>query len=82
MTERMRESLSALLDNEANELEMERVLKHVADDDSLRQTWVRYNLVRAVTAGQPGGYSNQHRRGCQRVSSSYAKRKALGEVLP
>jgi len=60
MTERMRESLSALLDNEANELEMERVLKHVADDDSLRQTWVRYNLVRAVTAGQPGGYSNQH----------------------
>jgi sigma-E factor negative regulatory protein RseA len=53
MSEKMRESLSALLDGEANELEMERVLAHIAADPELRQAWVRYNLVRSVTAGHP-----------------------------
>lgn len=51
MTEKMRESLSALLDGEANELELERVLSRIGDDDDLRQTWVRYNAVRAVVSG-------------------------------
>jgi sigma-E factor negative regulatory protein RseA len=51
MTERMRESLSALLDGEANELELERVLSRIADDHELRQTWVRYNTVRATVSG-------------------------------
>ena len=52
MSEMMRESLSALMDDEANELEIERVLSRVAGDPELRQAWVRYNMVRAVTAGQ------------------------------
>jgi len=47
----MRESLSALLDDEANELELERILSRIADDDELRQTWVRYNAVRATVSG-------------------------------
>jgi sigma-E factor negative regulatory protein RseA len=51
MSERMRESLSALLDDEANELELERVLSRIADDDDMRQTWVRYNAVRATVSG-------------------------------
>ena len=52
MSEMMRESLSALLDEEANELELERVLARVAADPELRRVWVRYNLVRAVASGQ------------------------------
>ena len=52
MSESMRESLSALMDDEANELEVQRVLTHIASDPQLRQTWVRYNLVRSVSAGQ------------------------------
>lgn len=52
MSESMRESLSALLDDEANELEVERVLARIAGDPELRRTWVRYNLVRTVMAGQ------------------------------
>ena len=52
MTERMRESLSALLDDEANELELERILSSITDDAELRDTWVRYNTVRAVVSGQ------------------------------
>ena len=51
MNERMRESLSALMDDEANELELERVLAHIADDDGLRQAWVRYNAARAAVNG-------------------------------
>ncbi len=51
MSDKMRESLSALLDDEANELELQRVLKQLADDPQLRRTWVRYNLVRSVTGG-------------------------------
>lgn len=52
MSEMMRESLSALLDDEANELEVERVLSKAAGDPELRDTWVRYNIVRTVTGGQ------------------------------
>ena len=52
MSEAMRESLSALLDDEANELEMQRVLARIADDPELRQVWVRYNMVRTLTGGQ------------------------------
>jgi sigma-E factor negative regulatory protein RseA len=45
MNDRMRESLSALMDDEANELELERVLSQLRADDELRQTWTRYNLA-------------------------------------
>ena len=52
MTEKMRESLSALMDNEANELELQRVLKQIGEDAELRQTWVRYNAARTAMTGQ------------------------------
>lgn len=57
MNERMRESLSALLDDEANELELERILAN-AGDDNLRQTWQRYNIVRHAHAGQDLSHLN------------------------
>lgn len=58
MTERMRESISALLDDEANELELERVLSQIAEDDDLRQTWVRYNTVRSTVTGHQLAHLN------------------------
>jgi sigma-E factor negative regulatory protein RseA len=51
MSERLRESLSAVMDGEANELELERLLSRVESDEQLRQTWVRYNAVRSVNEG-------------------------------
>jgi sigma-E factor negative regulatory protein RseA len=51
MNELMQESLSALMDDEANELEVERVLARIADDPQLRQTWIRYNLARNALDG-------------------------------
>ena len=51
MNERMGESLSALMDEEANELELERVLSQSAADDELRQTWKRYSLAQHAVQG-------------------------------
>lgn len=51
MSERLRESLSAVMDGEANELELERVLSRIGDDEQLRQTWVRYNAVQSMNEG-------------------------------
>tara|TARA_R110002110_G_scaffold406421_1_gene626347 strand:- start:159199 stop:159810 length:612 start_codon:yes stop_codon:yes gene_type:complete len=51
MSETIRESLSALLDDEANELELERVLSKIGDDGDLRNTWTRYSAVQASFSG-------------------------------
>lgn len=54
MTERLRESLSALMDDEADDLELGRVLRAMeAGDDEVRETWSRYQLVSAVMSGLP-----------------------------
>lgn len=42
------ESLSALMDGEVDEMELHRTLKRVSEDDELRQTWHRYQLVAAT----------------------------------
>ena len=47
MDKRLKESLSALMDDEANELELQRVLSH-ADADELRGVWGNYHQVRQV----------------------------------
>ncbi len=52
MTESIRESLSAIMDGEANELELERVLRQMGEDGELRQSWVRYHVARTVCSGQ------------------------------
>jgi sigma-E factor negative regulatory protein RseA len=52
MSEKLRESLSALMDDEANELELERVLSQIDQNEGLRQAWIRFNGARAVLAGQ------------------------------
>lgn len=51
MSERLRESLSAVMDGEANELELERVLSRMTEDEELRQTWIRYSAVHSVNTG-------------------------------
>ena len=42
------ESLSALMDNQASELELQRLLKTSADDGSVKSTWARYQLASAA----------------------------------
>ncbi|WP_020405551.1 sigma-E factor negative regulatory protein [Hahella ganghwensis] len=46
MNERTKESLSALLDNEADDLELRRILAQ-AHDDEVMEVWCRYHQIRA-----------------------------------
>jgi sigma-E factor negative regulatory protein RseA len=45
MNERNKESLSALMDGEADELEIRRVLNQLDKDDELRDHWKNYHLM-------------------------------------
>ncbi|QRY81769.1 anti-sigma factor [Pseudomonas sp. PDNC002] len=51
--EALQESLSAVMDNEADELELRRVLAACGEDAELRATWSRYQLARAVMHREP-----------------------------
>lgn len=47
-SESLQESLSALMDGEAGELEVRRVLQATEQDPAVRGTWERYQVARAV----------------------------------
>jgi sigma-E factor negative regulatory protein RseA len=55
MTEQLRESLSAVMDGEADEFEIRRVLDEAATDPELRGVWERYHLMRSVMRGEGHG---------------------------
>lgn len=42
------ETISALMDNQVSELELQRILKATAEDAELKAVWDRYHLARAV----------------------------------
>ncbi|MFQ3324167.1 MAG: sigma-E factor negative regulatory protein RseA [Pseudomonadales bacterium] len=48
MSDKLRESISALVDGEANEMDLHRVLKASETDDEVRQSWRRYQAISAV----------------------------------
>ncbi|WP_339649417.1 sigma-E factor negative regulatory protein [Halopseudomonas pelagia] len=49
----LQESLSALMDNEADELEIRRVLQASESDPAMRSTWDRYQMARAIMHKEP-----------------------------
>ncbi len=49
----LQQSLSALMDNEADELELHRVLK-ATDEPELRAAWTRYQVARAAMHNEAG----------------------------
>lgn len=52
MSEFEKESLSALLDGEVDELELRRVLRSSETDPQLLQIWARYNATQAALHGE------------------------------
>ncbi|MFG6159688.1 sigma-E factor negative regulatory protein [Halomonas sp. 1390] len=48
MSQNARESLSALMDNEGDELELRRVLKSLDESPDAADTWRRYHLMRSL----------------------------------
>jgi sigma-E factor negative regulatory protein RseA len=53
MSEHTASTLSALMDDEASELDLRRSLKELADDPEQQQRWKRYQAARAVMQSQP-----------------------------
>jgi sigma-E factor negative regulatory protein RseA len=58
MTAEDREALSALMDGEAQELELRRTLEAVAGDGSLRDRWQRHHRVRDALHGQSANHTD------------------------
>jgi sigma-E factor negative regulatory protein RseA len=54
MSEQLRESLSAVMDGEAGEFELKRVLNELSANEELRGTWERYHLVRSLLRRELG----------------------------
>lgn len=52
MSEQLRESLSAAMDDEADAFELRRVLDEAKQDDQLREQWHRFHLLRDVLQEQ------------------------------
>jgi sigma-E factor negative regulatory protein RseA len=52
MTEKLRQSLSAVIDDEADAFELRRVLDELARDPELRGLWERYHLIGNALRGE------------------------------
>jgi sigma-E factor negative regulatory protein RseA len=52
MSDQLKESLSAVMDGEADDFEMRRALDEASDNPALRGVWERYHLVRSVLRGE------------------------------
>ncbi len=72
--ERLRESLSAVWDSEANEIELHRVLAEVHDDSALRETAHRYQLLGSVMRNETPALGS--------IDLSAAIRDAIAEEAP
>ncbi|MGL6250628.1 MAG: sigma-E factor negative regulatory protein, partial [Billgrantia desiderata] len=48
MSQNARESLSALMDNEGDDLELRRTLKSLEEQPDAAEAWRRYHLMRSV----------------------------------
>lgn len=79
-----REALSAMLDGEAESLEIRRMLKLSASSDenskAVAQTWSRYNSVQEAIRGEASGF--QHLDISQAVSSAIASESPLQASEP
>ena len=60
MTDHLKQSISALLDDEASEIEVHRLLREFGDDGELKTSWIRYQQIRAVTQGHHHLSESQH----------------------
>ncbi|MGI9322248.1 MAG: sigma-E factor negative regulatory protein [Pseudomonadales bacterium] len=73
MTDTNRESLSALIDGEASEIETLRLVREFADDASLRKSWAAYQQIRVAARGISEGRGlspAEHEALHQRISAA------------
>lgn len=87
MTNEINETLSAWIDDEASEIEIHRLLRHCDADDSVLQTGLGYQHVRALAHGDAGPSLERHLALQQRISAAidadevtHADNRGLGKL--
>jgi len=70
VTDKTKETLSALIDGEASEIEVHRLLRQLAVDDSLRPSWINYLQVRTVVRGEKVIDTERHLDLYRRISAA------------
>mgnify|MGYP002641932905 CR=1 FL=1 len=78
-SEKSSETISALLDNEADDLELRRFLKSCEQDPTLLESWERYSLVQSVLhdSAQPVNASLS-----QRIAAQIEQEAPLSSTVP
>ncbi len=83
MSETLKEALSAVIDGEADEFELRRVLDEIAKDASLARSWERYHLIGSVLRGERvAGTASMRDRVWEQVSLEGAPEAAEPAPLP
>jgi sigma-E factor negative regulatory protein RseA len=70
VTDNLKESLSALIDGEASELEVHRLLRQFGADETLRPSWMSYLHVRTVVRGESVLSREQHLALHEKISTA------------
>lgn len=78
MTEQLKQSISALLDEEISEIEVHRLLREFDSDSSaktaeLKSTWIRFQQIRAVSQGHHHLSETQHISLHDKISAAIAE---------
>lgn len=68
------ESLSALMDNQASELELQRILKASEQDPEVKALWSRYQLAGALLRGETGRNDVAHHQAVGAPDANFAAR--------
>jgi len=67
MSEQLRESMSAAMDEEADAFELRRVLDEAKENGELREQWHRFHIMRDLMQNPDLRYSNQLRENIKRA---------------
>lgn len=81
MTDKLKESLSAVIDGEADEFELRRVFDEAARNDELTETWHRYHLISTIMRGEEVAGASLRGSVLQAMSDESEPREAEGLSL-
>ena len=74
MVDNIRESLSALVDGEASEIELHRLLREIGQDDlyvsDVKNSWAAYQQIRSVMGNHPICSAQQHLELSRQISAA------------
>jgi len=79
VTDKIRESLSALMDGEASEIEVHRLLREIEQNPELRLRWLSWQQIRSVVRQEPAFDRNAHLELADRVRASIDGEEAYDE---